>query len=110
MKDKIIKKIERLGGSGVSLVELSEIEGFAGEFEWGALDKNIVFWANISDVAVDALNELLRDKQIDLTPCNPLIYMVDGVMLTYPVAKKAMAYKSPHWCPITLQLVRKKAK
>lgn len=104
MKDKILEEMKRLGGRGVSMAELSRIDGFEGQNEWGALEKNIVFWANMSDEAADAMNELVSNKSIEVNPTNPIVYFIDGYVLKYPIAKQAKTYKKPHWLPVSLSL------
>jgi hypothetical protein len=84
----------------VSFAELSRrIDGFKGDLEW-MNSYGWVLWAGISQEAVDAINSLMKADEIHMQPTTPLVYLCDGVMLKLPVAKRAVKYKNPHWCPI----------
>jgi len=109
MKQQILDVIRSLGGSGVSFVELqNRIDGFRndGEGGWvyGDTQKNLLFWFNMSEGAVEALEELIRTKQVLLEPTNPLVYMIDGAIPNVPIAKQDRAYRSERWVPVTLKL------
>ena len=104
IKQQIVEYVERMGG-GVSFVELERnVEGFSGEYEFGILEKNLVFWQGVSNEAVDALNALMESGEVELVPTSPLTYHVDGAVPSLPVAKQARAYKEPRWVPIAINL------
>jgi len=91
----------------VSFAELTrDFEGFEGDELMFAGDakKNVVLWANISGNAVKQLNSLVKNKPYSFKPCNLLIYIVDGVCLKLPVAKRLskQGYKKPRWLPCVL--------
>lgn len=99
MKDAILKTLKKLG-DGVSFVDLSKIDGFAGGLSYGFPEKNIYFWFSCSQDAIDALNELMEEKKIDWQDTHPLTYYVDGVIPPAPVFKSYRAYKKPRWAPV----------
>lgn len=103
MKQQILETI-RTRGEGVTFVELMAIEGFKGDYVWGREDYNIWFWGGLSDQAIDALEELLRTNQIAMTPTYPLTYLIDGVIVKWPIAKQVRKYKKEHWLPVVFNL------
>src|SRR6516225_7638239 len=99
----IIDEIRRvLRSDHVSFAELSRIEGFSGGSLALTLGDNdsIVFWDDLSQEAVDALQQLIAAH---CEPCSPLVYLVDGVMPRLPISKQARRYKERHWGPIVLR-------
>ena len=98
-------------GSGTSFVELGryvprfrykkEGEGWILEFR-----KNLIIWAGMSKVAVEALIQLKQEKRITLKCTTSLIYLIDGMCLRFPIAKRDMDYKKPHWSPVALSLAK----
>ena len=71
------------------------------------IQSNAIVWAGFSAAMVDALRRLLSSKRLFLHPASTLTYLVDGMLLTLPVAKRPPAggYKSPHWLPCCLRVV-----
>lgn len=104
MADRIMAVIGNLH-SGVSFVELKRsVEGFEGTFEMH-LQKNCVLWSGMSMEAVDALYDLRDAEKLHFWPTSQLVYLLDGVMLSYPAAKRAPpkgGYKKPHWLPVCI--------
>lgn len=66
--------------------------------------ENIVFWHGWNKEAAEAIQELLKDDVLRLEPCQPFIYMIDGVLPDLPIAKREMSYKAPHWVPCVMNL------
>src|SRR5258705_13215248 len=87
----------------VSFAELSRhVDGFDGEGVLAVDANNIVLWAEISYEAADAVRQLLAAGDCYAEPASPLVYMLDGFSLNLPLAQRAVAYKTPHWLPVTL--------
>ena len=63
---------------------------------------NIFLWFGMSPGAIDAIDDLVRRKVVDLVPASELVYMCDGAMPNVPIAKQARNYKKPRWMPVTL--------
>jgi len=105
MSKKILKFISNYGN--VSFAELNKnISGFKGNYEFGNLDKNIVWWPCISQEAIKAINNLLKAQKIKATPTGVLIYIMDGGMPKgMEIAKQNRKYKSKRWLPLKLDLV-----
>jgi hypothetical protein len=59
----------------------------------------------MSDEAVDALQALFNAGECHLIPASsPLIYLIDGVSLALPIAKRRGHYKELHWLPCILKI------
>lgn len=101
MKTKILEILEKRG-NGCSFVELSEIDGFKGDLWFGEGDKNIIYWFNISSEAIGAINDLRKEKRIELVSTSPLVYHIDGQVPTFPIAKQDRKYKKPRWQPCAI--------
>lgn len=103
MKEAILKCISK---GGVSFAELSrEVPGFNGDYQYGN-QHNWIYWSNISKEAAEILADLRKQNIIEATPCDPLIYVVDGGYMKLPLVKSDRTYKKPHWIPLTYSLVK----
>jgi hypothetical protein len=99
MKESIFEMILRK--KAVSFYELEEsIDGFYGDQAWGVPEKNMFFWTRLSVEAGAALQELIDEKLIKMTPSSVLVYQIDGFVTTMQVAKEITAYKTPRWFPV----------
>jgi hypothetical protein len=102
---------EFLKRDSVSFAELGrEIEGFRGDHEMVFADRNIVIWSGVSEAALDALTQIRAEGEYELAPCAVLVYLVDGAFLKYPLAKRAITYKTPHWLPCVWRRVQPQPK
>jgi len=89
----------------VSFAELSRIEGFRGSCEIGFLDRNILIWQSISREAIDIIRRIQVAHEVYLIPASSaLIYIIDGVTLNLPIAKRWQHYKTLHWLPTVFTL------
>lgn len=104
MKQEILEYVKKYGG--VTFAELSRIiPGFKGDKSLSMPElskRNIFIWDGVSDEAAQALVELLEKKEIKMGPCNPLLYVMDGVVPNMKVAKAFRFYKEPRWMPVIL--------
>jgi hypothetical protein len=100
--------VAMLARSGVSFVELSDIEGFKGDCEIGLSERNIVYWPGVSLEAFNILVRLQDAGVFHYVPTSPLVYIIDGCTLRLPLVKSAAKYKTPHWCPVALNKGRVK--
>ncbi len=110
----------------VSFAELSRmIPGFQEEMAQGITKvfclsetPQLIIWINLSDEALEALDELRKSQKVFLNPCSPLVYMADGVILNFPVLKRMPRkdVKKDYWVPYVLDIeplpskMRKKAR
>lgn len=105
MATQILDYIRKYGG--VSFVELEKnIEGFKGDKALHFPDyPNLILWPWVSPEAAEALNSITA--LIEIKPCHFLVYMTDGKIPDIPIAKRAMAYKSERWIPVTFSARRR---
>lgn len=100
MREAIMELLQR---DYVTFAELSRIPGFEGEFALHAPNyPNIIYWSHVSREAADAIEELRREKFFEFRPASPMSYLIDGVSLDLPLAKRRYHYKTLHWLPVTL--------
>jgi hypothetical protein len=115
MADKIRGMVLRY--DSVSFAELSNnIPGFSDVVDDGDIKKytalifngmsNLIIWINISDIGTWALSMLQKENVVKLRPCSALVYIVDGMTLNFPIAKRPpkAGYKTEHWIPCVLHI------
>lgn len=102
MKESILKYIKER--QGVSFVELSrDIPGFNGERTLKhATFENLFLWFDLSDEAINALLDLIKNDEVKVRVATPMIYYIDGMVPQLPIAKNLRGYKEPRWLPVTL--------
>lgn len=61
--------------------------------------EHVVFWSDWNAEAFDLMAELLHEGVVHREPAHPLRYLVDGCAMTMPIVKRAIQYKTDHWCP-----------
>jgi hypothetical protein len=66
--------------------------------------KNIYYWLNMSDDFSHAIIELRKEDKIEFNECNVIIYLADGKIIKYPLARKAIQYEEPHWLPTIIKM------
>lgn len=100
MKQQILNKINQY--DNVTYAELCQIPGFEGEYIHHVPgSENLILWPDISKQAAHAIDELIREKQIQLASAHYLTYMADGMIPKLPFAKNInYKYKTPHWLPV----------
>ena len=111
MRDEILDRLTKF--KAVSFVELErEIPGFKWEennvFQLMYPDpqtSNIIVW-QLSERGSSVITDLLKEKKIILTPTELLTYLVDGLTLDLPIAKRIKHYKNPHWLPMVIDLAK----
>ncbi len=94
-------------GGGVSMVELERVAGeeidTSGDLAWVVPnDSNLVLWAGMSEDFVAAIDALRERGNVEAGGANPLIYIIDGKSLNYPLARRppASGYAVEHWLPV----------
>ena len=82
------------------------IQGFSGGdlafISEGPKHSNIVIWVGMTQEGFAAIDSLLKSGSIKAEPAGLLTYIIDGIALTMPLAKKRCHYKKPHWAPTVL--------
>lgn len=105
IKQELLNVINEKGS--LSFVELEDLFkkfdfDYEGNLQFTISRKNeysVVIWAGLNDEALDILDDLFNNKDIMFTPCNILIYHIDGKYINLPIAKRPRMYKKPHWLP-----------
>lgn len=65
---------------------------------------NVIIWGGVSKQFCDIFFRLR--PHLHLEPCSSLlVYMIDGKLMRFPVARRPPrnGYKDPHWLPVTLR-------
>lgn len=98
MKEAILGAVH----GGTSFVDLERLPGFKGGDRTIGVGgfENLVAWSGMTEVAENALVELVRDGKILMRPTSVMIYGFDGGGLSLPVAHKMKDYSEPHWAPV----------
>lgn len=104
MKADILKLIRQK--QDVTFVELArEIPGFtdtAGGLDMAVTEwENVILWTDLSREAIQAMRELEADGVIDAHLCGVFVYLIDGAVLSLPIAKPKRSYRKPRWLPVT---------
>ncbi|MHC3122629.1 MULTISPECIES: hypothetical protein [Acinetobacter] len=100
MKEKILNFIKNMHGN-VSFVELqNEFPEIKGSEHFGQESFNLLFWPNVTIDFIEAINSLIHDNKIMFSPCEPILYTGDGVIVDFPVAKEFQKHTSMHWYPM----------
>lgn len=107
LEERIIEHIKFHAGTTFAGLQRVFGEEFDGEFDYGLISQNIVFWTKMNKKFIDIINKLIKEKKLKIlaSPSNILCYVADGRALTLPIAKKVNHnYKEPHWIPLTFSV------
>ena len=102
IKFSLVKMIKDKGG--VSFVEIEnffdEIDfDYRGEEQLNSSKNNkIIYWSDWNKQACELITELLKNKQIEMTPTPLWVYLIDGKVLTVPVYEKNKPFEQ--WLPV----------
>jgi hypothetical protein len=58
----------------------------------------------MSQEAIKLIGQLRKEKAFHFHLADPLTYLVDGIMMKLPIAKRAAQYATPHWLPVCLKI------
>ena len=91
----------------VSFAELvRDVAGFAAAdpfdaCELGTDKPGVLLWSGLSRPAFEALRNLETAGRIRAKPCGLMVYLIDGLSLSLPLAKPGKSYRRPRWLPVT---------
>lgn len=71
-----------------------------GNEDFGQPSFNLLFWPKVTMEFIEAINTLIMDDKIFFTRCEPLVYLADGIIFDFPVAKEFKRYESLRWYPM----------
>lgn len=103
IKQKILDYITQNSGTTYAEIEhIFEQHGFPFKGDLlscsGQCD-NVILWSGWTKDAFLIISDLLESGLIHRELCRTLLYMIDGKMLSLPVVKRFVKYKTPHWLP-----------
>lgn len=104
LQESIIKMVEEKGD--ISFVEIEELFEkkeliYLGDYVIMVPGyEHMVIWGNWKMEFIDLISKMCSEKLIEMEPCSPLVYMVDGRVLNMPLVKEVYQYKTDHWQPI----------
>ena len=102
IKFSLVKMIKDKGG--VSFVEIENFFDeigfdYQGEEQLNSGKNNkIIYWSDWNKQACELITELLKNKQIEMTPTPLWVYLADGKVLTESVYEKNKPYEQ--WLPV----------
>ena len=112
VKNKIIKYITE--NAGTSFVEIEKIFD-ENHFDYkgngaytSAENNNIVFWYGWNEQAFNVVSSLVNEGLIEMRTCEPVIYIVDGKSLNFPIVKSE-CINTYHWLPVTFNLIKEES-
>ena len=89
---------------GVSFVEIEDYFDEVG-FDYhgkeqlnSSKNNKIIYWSDWNKQACELISELLKNKQIEMTPTPLWVYLVDGKVLAVPVYEKNKSFEQ--WLPV----------
>lgn len=77
-----------------------------GDLEMAFERSNIVLWSGVSQMMSNAVRELEMERKIEFDSCDPRVYLIDGMVLNYPLMKRAPSngrFETPHWAPVVIR-------
>jgi len=105
MAKKVLLKLFRRMGTGVSFVEMARELDDAGIDSDGThkfstdLNPHIIFWAGMSKAFVAALGEIYDDHDIEMISANRMVYQEDGMSPGIELAEDLEATED-RWLPV----------
>ena len=91
---------------GISLQDDGKASWF---IPWDPQYENIVVWIFNNEEAQEVWQMIIRllkeeNKGIQLQGTQPIVYLVDGKTLTFPLIKSIREYKTPRWLPVVMSI------
>ena len=105
LHEKLFKFVKHRGGN-VSFVEFqNEFPEIKGGWDFILTEYNLLLWSNVTEEFIQAIDFLIKNDKFKFAPCEELVYIGDGVILDYPIAKDFKAYATLKWFPIVFSLI-----
>ena len=62
---------------------------------------SLMIWQGVSPVFAEAVEDLLRERVIELHVCDPIVYAADGSdWPDSPLAERIQKFRAIHWLPV----------
>lgn len=105
LRKKLLEFVRYKGGN-VSFVEFqNEFPEIKGNEDFGQPSFNLLFWPNVTIEFIETMNFLIKEDKLKFSPCESLVYTIDGVYFNFPVAKDFKRYESLRWYPMVFSLL-----
>lgn len=73
--------------------------------QW-VLPNNVIIWYEVDSKIVAELKKLINEKVILAYPVPTINYIVDGITIDLPIAKRFLgAYTKQHWLPVGFKYI-----
>lgn len=72
--------------------------------------RNLSFWFDWSADALKIFDNVVTRPGVTMQASSPMIYLIDGVVPSMPVAKTNREYKHPHWVPVVFTVEKSAVK
>lgn len=103
--ERLVEFVKQKSGH-VSFIEFqNEFSEIKGDWDFVLSEFNLILWPNVTTEFIEAIDHLIRNDILKFAPCEPLVYIGDGVILDYPVANNFKKYPSLKWFPVVFDLV-----
>ena len=68
---------------------------------------NLIIWTRLPEEVAEILVKLKSEGKIKYTPCGYLLYVLDGLLLPYPIATRIpeVGFKTLTWLPVVINVV-----
>lgn len=107
MKSRILWLLDHMGNDTLHLDELwGYAPGSKGNMYWYT-KRNLIHLWSLSELGFNSLLELSKEKKIIIKCINDPIYFLTLPRPAFPLAKKDIAYKTPHLLP---GIIKKRSK
>jgi hypothetical protein len=105
MREEILAYIRKNGDASFANLDRLLGERCKGDLCW-EFGNNVILWFGMSHEFCETLREMKLKGEIEIVPCQPLIYLIDGAFPNAPIAKRptSKGYKKEHWLPVVFHL------
>lgn len=86
---------------------MNRIDGLCGDLNWVSQDFKLIYFAGVSELFIDSIEDLLRRKVVVLWVVDPFCLFHDGCPIpSLPFAKRERRYKRWHFLPTGIRHFR----
>jgi len=100
LKDGILRLVEQDGTPTFAAV--ARLPGGSGKSALVVTGANVTLFFGLSWDAISAITELQIDGLVRIEPTAPLVYALEGIWPSLPLAEPGRTYASEHWLPTVL--------
>lgn len=105
LEERLVEFVRYKGGN-VSFIEFqNEFPEIKGNENFGQPSFNLLFWPNVTIEFIEAIDSLIKEDKLMFSPCEPLVYVGDGIVFDFPVAKEFKRYEGLRWYPMVFSVL-----